>query len=793
MKRVRRAFALFGSILMLVLSAPVTAQPTEPEQTIDIYQRFIRIRNSLEVPIYPVIQSPQDAPAKVGDKGTNCGTGGLLRIVVNKDKQGAGIPSKETVTVALPKDKPCTNGGFYDASRIYILVAEFDAFEELVNSSQRTTPYPNWDYANYPVCAGCWVGSSTADYGHDAPGQLLEYTIISQNPADGSSFPNPNDTRGTPLLDFDVSYVDDAHLPVAMGIDDGGATQFMGSTLPPVKFNERLTNFLSEGNWSRYAAYAPLNWATSEECPTPGTRPTDKNKTTFSCLLPRTDRVPSANILITDAQTGGVSSFYLPSWDGVTPKECNTAGTSDPTANLMCSTDPPYGAGLKSGNCCPQGEGVMLGCCDSEKFLIDKTHRKFIVDQTTPAFRLSNETLANLVSRFTQWQGAANDPCADSNGEAITTAPVVDKKGFCTQFKKTLDFVWKQFAPQCPSRGDAADRCIAAAIIGYDLKNSTFDASKCKKCPNADENICPRSCGLEEQRNASVQALQRGLPWFPPGDPDKCGTCPSETSCANTCILPVVPSAKATVYQLDKFLHFWAPYKSIYNLNPFARFVHNYDQGLAAPGAYSFSIDDFYGNFGGPGSTLIIDIGSYAAMRNQEPFDPFKQYHAGVGTGWHHAKVCGRNYQLPATAPANVGLSTPVAFWSEGQPIATCEVRVYPTANEANYIVFQLTEVDLNVKDDYTGQFYPAKGLSGVYAVRFPTDQPTEDAYCTKNSTARNLVAQGFCKANLVAGQLNLAYVGVSDAPCVGKPNDATCGRPLINLNVPSLTAVAAD
>ena len=58
--------------------------------------------------------------------------------------------------------------------------------------------------------------------------------MISQDPATGTRFPDPNDTRGTAFLDFDVSYVDDAHLPVSMAMDDGGATQFMGSTLTPV-------------------------------------------------------------------------------------------------------------------------------------------------------------------------------------------------------------------------------------------------------------------------------------------------------------------------------------------------------------------------------------------------------------------------------------------------------------------------------------------------------------------------------------------------------------------------------
>ena len=776
------------ALVLLWLGSGLLPPPVASAQSVDPFQRFIRIHNSLDQTIYPVIQAPQDQPPpdKPKAKPTNCGTGGLLRIVVNQGKEGAGIPSKGTVTVKIPKDKPCNFGGFYDASRIYILVANFDAFESLVNDTQKTSRFPNWDYTNYSPCDGCVVGMSAADYGHDAPGQLLEYTMISQNPADGTAFPDPNNNTGTPLLDFDVSYVDDAYLPVAMAIDDTGATQFMGSTLRSVKFNDRLTQFLTDGNWSRYAAYSPLNWSDPADC-TNGI-PNDSNKTRFSCLTARTDRVPSANILITDAQTGGTSAFYRPAWDGKTLKECNTAGTLDPTQNLKCSTPRPDGDGLTSGQCCPdtQKPPFMQGCCDLEKFLIDNTHRKFI--PANKAFHLTNDTLNDAVKRWTRWQGVANNPCKNTSGEAFTSAPAKDKGYFCSTFKKTVDFIWKEFAPQCAAnRGDALDRCITAAIIGYDLKNSTFDPNLCTKCPNDDERICPRSCALEAQRNESVQALQRGLPWTAGGDPAACGACPSAADCPSTCILPKVPSAAARLYHRDKYLHFWADYKSVYNLNPFARFVHNPDNGLASPGAYSFSIDDFYGNFGGPGSTLLIDVGDIESLPNHEPFDPFKQYTAGLGTGWHHATICGRKVSLPPAAPANVGLSAPFSFWKNGVPQAECEIRLFATADESKYVAYLVREVPLLVTDDYTGLQKPAQGLSNVYANRFPSDSPPDNGDCMKLSTDKDLVEKGFCRGNLSSGKLNLDYVGVSDEPCRGKNDDATCGKPLVTINTPSL------
>src|SRR4051794_1459881 len=120
---------------LLWLSLGLLAPPTALAQTTDPFQRYIKFHNSLSTPIYPVIESPQSGT-------TNCGSGGLLRIVVNKDTRGAGIPHGETATVALPKDAPCKIGGFYNASRIYVLGAQFDAVEQLLTKAQQTAELP---------------------------------------------------------------------------------------------------------------------------------------------------------------------------------------------------------------------------------------------------------------------------------------------------------------------------------------------------------------------------------------------------------------------------------------------------------------------------------------------------------------------------------------------------------------------------------------------------------------------------------------------------------------------------
>ena len=151
--------------------------------------------------------------------------------------------------------------------------------------------------------------------------------------------------------------------------------------------------------------------------------------------------------------------------------------------------------------------------------------------------------------------------------------------------------------------------------------------------------------------------------------------------------------------------------------------------------------------------------------------------------------MCGRSYRLPPATPANVGLSAPLSFWNDGKPIKQCEVRLFATSDESAYLAFMLEEATFNVTDTYTGQSHSVQGLSGVYAVRSEKDAPPDDPYCKANSTAKDLVDKGLCRANLSAGTLNLAYVGVSDDGCAGENEQATCGRPLVNLNVPSRTA----
>jgi len=299
---------------------------------------------------------------------------------------------------------------------------------------------------------------------------------------------------------------------------------------------------------------------------------------------------------------------------------------------------------------------------------------------------------------------------------------------------------------------------------------------------------------VDKLLNESVQALLRGVPWTSLGDPAKCGPshCPDDdpAKCNPAACVWVKPEKldpNAKVWHTDKFLHFWAPYDSPFNLNPYARLIHD-PSALSAPGAYSFSIDDFYGNFGGPGTNLIIQVGDKSRMPNPEPYDPFQQYHVTVGNGWDHMRICGRKVSIPKATGTQGGipLGTPMSFYKpDGSRVEPCEVSVYEDAAETRRVAYELREVTYQVTDSYTGLKQTVKGLSGVVAVRKPGDPTPNNAYCTEHSPA-DLVQKQKCTGNLSAvGAGNRdAYTSVVDN-CTSQM-DATCGKPLLNLSVPA-------
>lgn len=109
-----------------------------------------------------------------------------MRIYVNDKKKGAGVPTGGVVRVNIPKDQPCPKGGFYDAARILIFVADVKQFEALLADGAQRGNELKVSWAK-DICANdndadpaCRVALAGGAYLPDAPAQLLEYAIISQ-------------------------------------------------------------------------------------------------------------------------------------------------------------------------------------------------------------------------------------------------------------------------------------------------------------------------------------------------------------------------------------------------------------------------------------------------------------------------------------------------------------------------------------------------------------------------------------------------------------------------------------
>ena len=140
--------------------------------------------------------------------------------------------------------------------------------------------------------------------------------------------------------------------------------------------------------------------------------------------------------------------------------------------------------------------------------------------------------------------------------------PKFDKDAFCRDFQQSVRYVWKAFSnsPECAQRSGAdQDACTVDAIV-------TFKSNDKGKL------------------NETVQALMRSVPY--------------------------VEYGKGNVrWSFDKFLLNWPPAVSAFNLFPYVGLVHNATWGVDAPGAYSFSIDDRYGNYQNRGSGFSVDIG----------------------------------------------------------------------------------------------------------------------------------------------------------------------------------------
>lgn len=333
-------------------------------------------------------------------------------------------------------------------------------------------------------------------------------------------------------------------------------------------------------------------------------------------------------------------------------------------------------------------------------------------------FQPSNPTVVDLINRWSFWLGLDPrnpDPCRNPPAN-----PALNQKDFCTSFQATVEYVWEQykiFASQDPNY---------CKFKGGDSKEYTIDEVPCLIGHILGYTQGPDHGRLPE----SVQAIFRAVPW-------------NEWR----------PEAKSEkpVYEFDKWLLFWAPTNSSYNLNPFTRLIHNPDDGIDAV-AYSFSIDDKYGNFRDEGTGIIINVGGGSFLANPTPFDAYQQYYVSwSGNNWDHATVCGRQIKINKQAG-----NARVSMWQNGQKKDYCDVIMYSSANNDTHLNYRLSEEPKrSVTDSYTGIKHDVQGLM------------MNPDYCKNNSSD---------KLKSLCGQENLspvftgenAYVSLKDKE---KPN----------------------
>jgi hypothetical protein len=533
------------------------------------------------------------------------------------------------VTVSLPKTKHC----WYSAVRVYLFTVDLAKFEAQIPANQRTVPDGiTW---NPPLCAAgaCSSGTAAAQYPTDAPAQLFEYTVISIDPATGDAFPDPNNPNGIALADIDISYVDEAYLPVAANIDDGGATAMMGTPQAYTLFNQRTQAFLDLKYWSQFGAYTAANYPFN----------------VFHGLVARTSHIVGKDIVndirvIPPNLFPPLSALYAPPYTG--PRECS--------AVPMCSD--------LAGNCCPTTppNPVFLACCGAPlAYLLSDTTKMASLFVPPP---VNNPNVNALIGRWTSW-ARGRDYCTNLPDikNWPSDQPKFNKAEFCNAFKQTVLFVWNSFYNSTDTIDPVTKKPIPYTgcinFTGVERDQCTVDAIIAFK--SDDKGLL----------NESVQALLRNVPYG---------------------------SFTQTRYSFDKFILNWAPLGNVFNLFPYGKLIHDH---LDARGAYSFSIDDRFGNFQSRGSGFIIDIGGDQKILNRNPYDFWEQYRVSFAKGWDHATVCGH----PFAIPGKLGAAAPISFWLNGDRTLTCDVVLYKDAAGTQHANYQVSDESKKVTDIYTG------------------------------------------------------------------------------------------
>jgi hypothetical protein len=218
----------------------------------------------------------------------------------------------------------------------------------------------------------------------------------------------------------------------------------------------------------------------------------------------------------------------------------------------------------------------------------------------------SNPQVQPYIDRWMSWING--NPCANLD-QLIWPDGITDKfkkQNFCNQFKATAQAVWDHFL------NDSTDGFQSNQLAFY-TDCGLYDPTQ--KIPPPNDPNLKNACIIQHiagynskveggELPGQVQALLRGVAYD--------------------------PTEGHQQYQFDPFLTFAVPYNSQFNLDPFTRLIHNKKDGIGAT-AYSFSIDDKYGNFRDASLGFIVDAGGTNALENKQPFDPYQQYKMNWG------------------------------------------------------------------------------------------------------------------------------------------------------------------
>jgi hypothetical protein len=379
----------------------------------------------------------------------------------------------------------------------------------------------------------------------------------------------------------------------------------------------------------------------------------------------------------------------------------------------------------------------------------------------------TNYLISGVINQTTQvqpyidrWMSWINEnPCANLNQlvwpDGITAK--FNKANFCSLFQNNAKTIWNNFYT-------AFQKNPSAFYTDCGLSNVTN--------PNQNlQNACvlqhiigynPQIAGVDlpplPDRTQRVQALLRGVAYDSQDGSQQ--------------------------YQFDPFLTFAAPYNSQFNLDPYTRLIHGTMDGVGAV-AYSFSIDDKYGNFRDASSGFIIDAGGTSALENQRPYDPYQQYKinwgynaagSGVKNNWTKVNVCNVvDIQINRAGAQTLPLTFEAGIYKP------CSITMTDTSG--NSISFDITPESKQVTNNYTGATVQVWGLptgknSGSPAIT-STLSPINLQNCKSKSAA---LLYGLCDNVTVSAvwasdplQRDIVYMGLGYTD-----------MPRVNLNLPA-------